>query len=300
MKKLVLKSKQYQYLELSFKDWLQTLGYAESTVYSMPIQLREFFYFLELQNLNRLHQLQPNHIKNYYKYLTERTNQRKAGGLSNSYLCKHLQTLKNFSKYLKETGQGLIEIDIRAPEQQRNIKSILTKSEIKQLYQASDETPIGLRDKAMLSVFYGCGLRRNEGVQLDIADIYEDKIYVRKGKNYKERYVPITEEIKQNFNNYLFNSRPYFKNSKITPAFFMSLKGNRLNGQSLTSRLKQLQQKAGISKDIGLHTLRHSIATHLLQSGMKLSNIAKFLGHQSLESTQIYTHLSADLSDETL
>ncbi len=295
MKNLILKSKQYQYLELSFKDWLQTLGYAESTVYNLPNHLREFFYFLEGQNTNRLHQLQPNHIKKYYRYLTERPNQRKQGGLSNSYLNKHIHTLKNFSKYLKETGQGLIEIDIKAPKQQRNIKAILTKAEIKQLYEATSETPIGLRDKAMLSVFYGCGIRRNEGVQLDTADIYEDKIYVRKGKNYKERYVPITEEIKQNFNNYLLNSRPYFKNSNKTKAFFMSAKGNRINGHSLICRLKQLQQKAGISKEIGLHTLRHSIATHLLQSGMKLSNIARFLGHSSLESTQIYTHIVNEL-----
>jgi integrase/recombinase XerD len=145
----------------------------------------------------------------------------------------------------------------------------------------------------MLGIFYGCGLRRNEGVHLDVSDIdFKSKlVYVRIGKNYKERYVPANEMILQHIKNYLDHSRLFLQKKEKTPALFISDKGYRAQGQSLLIRLRKLARLSKIDKQIGLHTLRHSIATHLLQSGMKLKHIAKFLGHSSLEATQIYTHI---------
>jgi len=118
---------------------------------------------------------------------------------------------------------------------------------------------------------------------------------VRKGKNYKERYVPMTEAIKADLENYIYQAREQLQSFKETKneALFISLKGTRLCGNSLLDRLKKLVKEAKIQKEIGLHTLRHSIATHLLQSGLSLEEVSQFLGHSSLESTQIYTHLSA-------
>ena len=155
---------------------------------------------------------------------------------------------------------------------------------------------MGLRDRAMMAVYYGCGLRRNEGVSLDVSDVLikEKLLYVQKGKGYRERYVPMSEAVKEDLENYIHVGRnclltygPQIKEQ----ALFLSIRGKRMDGNSLIMRLKELVKVARINKSIGLHTLRHSIATHLLQSGMALENVSRFLGHQSLESTQIYTHM---------
>jgi integrase/recombinase XerD len=148
----------------------------------------------------------------------------------------------------------------------------------------------------MLAVYYGCGLRRNEGINLDTSDVLMNKnlLYVSKGKNYKERYVPMTEAVKEDIMNYLDFARPMFLCMQNN-ALFLSRSGSRLITQGMAIRLQKLKEKAGIDKEAGLHTLRHSIATHLLQSGMKLSQIKRFLGHSSMESTQIYTHVANEL-----
>ncbi|MBL6447629.1 tyrosine-type recombinase/integrase [Fulvivirga sp. 29W222] len=151
----------------------------------------------------------------------------------------------------------------------------------------------------MLSVYYGCGLRRSEGVALNLSDINLDKnlLHVRKGKNYKERHVPISPASRRHLTQYIYDHRNTLLRYPQTDALFLSKRGTRLQGQSMILRLKALQQQSDSTtlraKEIGLHTLRHSIATHLLHSGMKLENISLFLGHSSLESTQIYTHLEA-------
>ena len=153
------------------------------------------------------------------------------------------------------------------------------------------------RDRALLALFYGCGLRRNEGYHLDVSDIKWDRniLHVRKGKGYKERLVPFNKASKKHLQDYVYDWRPYLLRSNKEDAFFLGNGGLRLGDQSLLLRLKLLIQKSESiqlqEKEVGLHTLRHSIATHLLAAGMKLENIAKFLGHSSLESTQIYTHL---------
>jgi len=155
----------------------------------------------------------------------------------------------------------------------------------------------------MLAAFYSCGLRRNEVYHLDMNDIIFEKqlLHVRKAKGYKERIVPVTKQSLQYLENYLYDARPYFCNDK-NEAFFVTHSGKRLGGTMMLRRLQQLIQLTGNatlqSKDIHLHTLRHSIATHLLQNGMKLEKIKEFLGHSSLESTQIYTHFLEN--EETL
>ena len=145
----------------------------------------------------------------------------------------------------------------------------------------------------MLSVFYGCGVRRNEGVHIKVQDVLEHQnlLFIRTGKGYRERYVPMVGSVKKDIVDYLITARPMMMGSQKNEALFIGVNGRPLKGSSLYERLKKLVKKSRIKKKVGLHTLRHSIATHLLLNGMKLSEIAKFLGHQSLESTQIYTHL---------
>ena len=314
MKKLPLHTTSYHYIEKSFGEWLDILGYSPSTVYYLPLHLREFLHWLEKRHITAITQLTHQLIDQYYQELKARSNQRrKGGGLSNSYLNKHLQALKRFADYLRQVGRlDLPAIDLRWEEDAREDIAVLTVEEIRALHQATYDTAayhstrlsdkkmeaIQGRDRAMLTIFYGCGLRRNEGVHLDISDINFDTqlLYVKRAKGYKERYVPFGQQDSKLLAEYLYDHRPELTHDKQEEAFFISYKRKRMGGQSLLLRLKQLQYRTDvpglIEKEVGLHTLRHSIATHLLQAGMSLENISRFLGHSSLESTQIYTHLS--------
>lgn len=310
MKQLALHSEAYRYVIASFKEWLQTIGYSEQTVYQLPNHIQEFLHYSESKGYAGLFQLSAELMKEYYYQLKNRSNKRYGGGLSNSYLNKHLQALQQFSDYLRQSGRlTLPKLDIQTEETGHEITDILTQAEIKRLYEITHLSyepgkndkgivfyeVLQARDRAMLAIFYGCGLRRNEGVHLNITDISFDKnvLLVRKGKNYKERIVPVTETGLQHLEHWVYDRRPYFAIEK-NESFFISYSGKRLSGQQLLNRLKTLIQLTGnaelIAKDIHLHTLRHSIATHLLQNGMKLERIKEFLGHSSLESTQIYTH----------
>ena len=310
MKQLTLQSEAYRYIIASFKEWLQTIGYSEQTVYQLPNYIQEFLFYAESKGYAGLWQINNDLIKEHYYKLKLRTNTRKGGGLSNSYLNKHLQAFEKFSDYLRQNGRLLLpKLDIQTEENNSEVTDILTQDEIKLLFKITYENyeqqkndrgivyyeAMQLRDRAMLCIFYGCGLRRNEVVHLDINDIHFEKsvVHVRKGKGYKERMVPITKQSVEHLQNYLYDARPYFCNDK-NEAFFVTHYGKRLGGTMMLRRLQQLIQLTRnaelMQKDIHLHTLRHSIATHLLQNGMKLERIKEFLGHSSLESTQIYTH----------
>jgi integrase/recombinase XerD len=293
MKHLVLRKSEHIRLEAGFKEWLSIMGYAETSVYSLPYHVREFLYYLEQEHL-MIEDLFGSHIEAYFFLLGRRKKKRHGDGVvSVSYLHKHLQAIKRLSEYLQQTGQLSFEVAITLSKPSPQVREILSKEEIKNLYEVTTGTAMGLRDRAMLSVYYGCGLRRNEGVSLDVEDFLKDQnlLYVRKGKNYKERYVPLTLAVKADLESYLTYGRLIYEKEKSDRAMFLAKGGQRMHGQSMQVRLKALVQEAGIDKQIGLHGLRHSIATHLLSSGMKLKHIAKFLGHDSLESTQGYTHL---------
>ena len=305
MKSLTIKSDNFNYIEKSFREWLDVLGYAPSTVYNIPNQIRELFYYLEKNNITNIQHLQSKHIKNHYAELKQRHNTRKGGALSNNYLNKHLQALYKFTEYLRQTGKlriNNIGIDWEADSTEEI--TVLSQEEIKELYKATygynENTPLepfNARDRAMLTIFYGCGLRRNEGYNLELSDINFDKqlLHVRKGKNYKERFVPFNKTNLKYIEEYIYDWRPQIVHSQKEEAFFISQRGKRMDTQSMALRLKLLQQRTNDihlqQKTVRLHVLRHSIATHLLQNGMSLEKIARFLGHNSLESTQVYTHL---------
>lgn len=295
MKHLSLERREHRRLEEAFREWLELTGYAKSTTYYMPFHVREFLHYLEGEG-KELEVLTPGEVHGYFSHLRRRKKRRRPGVLSTNHLHKHLQALRRFAHYLRATGQGGLEVDITLPGQERKVKEVLTKEEIGALYEVCDTTPLGLRDRAMLAVCYGCGLRRSEAQKLDTTDLLKEKglLYVRGGKAGVERYVPLTEGVMEDLEEYLWYGRPVLVRDPGGTAFFLSKYGRRPDGQSLMSRLKRLTEKAGIDKDAGLHTLRHSIATHLLESGMSLDHIGRFLGHRSLESTQIYTHIMND------
>jgi integrase/recombinase XerD len=312
VKKLLLQNPSFRYVEKSFKEWLDIQGYASSTVYNLPLHVRELLHYLEQQQIQTIRELKTGHIEAYYQKLKERSNQRRGGGLSNAHLNKHIQALRRFTEYLRKVGRLDIPQVHLANEQTSTTVTYLTAAEIQLLYKATYEQipkaptkseavyeAIQSRDRAMLSIYYGCGLRRTEGVMLDVGDINFDRglLHVRKGKNYQERFVPISKTNLKHLQAYVYDHRSVLTRDRKTDALFIAFTTtSRLQGQSLFIRLKKLQYQTGdrelIEKEIGLHTLRHSIATHLLQAGMKLESISRFLGHSSLESTQLYTHLA--------
>lgn len=306
MKHLKLHNQHYKALIISFKDWLDILGYAETTLYYLPNHIQEFFYWLEQNNINRLEHIHTETIKEYYQELQLRPNKTRSGSLSKSYLNKHQQALKKFREYLQKHNYKDFRVHLKTEKNpiQKTI-DILTQDEIKELFTvcnySHEKDNLKLRDKAILTVLYSCGLRRNEAVHLDVSDVFFDKerIYVRKGKNYKERLVPINGYNLRVLEDYIYDARPEFYNYNTTEALFINKNGKRLNGQSFLNRLKEIikttNNKELQEKNITLHTLRHSIATHLLQKEVDIEIISKFLGHSSLESTQIYTHLIKQL-----
>ena len=308
MKKLKLQNDSYRMFVANYKEWLDILGYAESTVYYLPNHLQEFFYYLERNYIKSIHEITTKTVKEYYRYLQQRSNETRSGALSKSYLNKHQQALKKFSEYLKHHHtKSRMSVHLKSetnPTEER--LNILTQGEIKQLFKATEYSHsyehYKLRDKAILVIFYSCGLRRNEAVNLDLSDIYFDKerIHVRKGKNYKERFVPINRRNAEILEDYIYEAREEF-NPKNTESLFISRQGKRMQGMSLANRLQKIVQatnnKEITEKGITLHTLRHSIATHLLQQDVKLEAIKTLLGHSSLESTQIYVHVLNTLSE---
>jgi len=283
-------------LTVSFEKWLKTLGYAPNTVYLSVRYITDFFFYLKSIDITDLEQIQPVTLKSYYKYLQTRANKRQPGSLSNNYITSNINAIKRFSRYLEETERPYFEISIKTTTDKETVKTILTHQEIQALYKACGNDMLGLRDRAILGIYYGCGLRRSEGVNLDVKDVMmkEKLVFVRNGKGYKERYVPMTESVKEDLENYFYQSATLSLGSfgLNREAFFISYRAKRMDGGTIIERVQQLACRAGITKNIGLHTLRHSIATHLLQMGMTLEEVSQFLGHSSLESTQIYTHLA--------
>lgn len=301
MKKLSLHNPHFEFIERSFREWLQILGYSHHTIYNLPNHIRE----LLQNNIGHIKSVEVKHIREFYQQLKYRPNQLHGGGLSNSYLNKHLQALYKFMDYLRQSGKLILPglaIDWEADDSQEI--SVCTPEEIKLLYKATEGYNVGTplepfnsRDRSMLTIFYGCGLRRNEGYHLNVSDInFDRRIFrVRKGKNYRERLVPFNKANGDYLQEYVYDWRPLLVKDKKDDAFFISQRGKRMDTQSIALRLKLLQQRTDDitlqQKNVRLHVLRHSIATHLLQNGMDLQKIARFLGHTSLESTQIYTHL---------
>lgn len=292
-------SPQFDYLLESFAKHLETLNYSPVTVKNAAAFLHEFFTWLTTQNTQRVKDIDNLKVKTYLDYLKHRPNFIKAGSLSASYINKHITTLRWFSKYLQITNQANLVIK---PELLKTTAAArwLAKEEIKALYKVarSEDNIYNQRDTAMLGIFYGCGLRASEGQALNTGDILFKKglVYVRKGKNYRERYVPMNPQVKGNLKEYIFNQREELLNGCKTASLLLGRRGKRWTFHGMYQRLQWLKERSNHSrlkeKSFGLHILRHSIATHLLQDGMSLENIALFLGHQSIETTQKYTHLA--------
>ena len=262
----------------------------------------EFMKYLDDRGIDSLRQVSADVVDDYYSDLQYRPNQNNDGGLSTAYLNSHQQALRKFRQYLVKHDASPFPVRLRREKSFSHKLKMISQRQVKLLFHATDETSserhFQHRDKVILVALYCCGLRRSEAVMLNVDDVVFDKqvIHVRQGKNYKERYVPINSFSMDIILDYLYQGRPCFSWADSSEALLVSSRSPRMLGCAIESRLKKLITAAGdpLLEEIGVtpHTLRHSIATHLLEQGMNIEEISQFLGHSSLESTQIYTHVN--------
>jgi integrase/recombinase XerD len=279
----------------NFNTYLFRLGYAASTTKHNTSGIRLFLSHLQALGITELNQVQPSHIIAYNEYLHGLKSRLSNRGLCGKTIQQKINVVKLFSQFLEATEKikiFTVEVDIIKSIKQH--KEILSQSEIKSLYNQTDDSVKGMRDRAILGLYYGCGLRYNEGlrVELNHIDYKKELLFITPSKNYHSRYVPINNQVLKDFKDYEIYARHSFT---MNGNCFLS--GSTSNGY-LNKLLQNLCEKAKINKQICLHSLRHSIATHLLQQEMPLEQIAKFLGHRTMRATQMYTHIVENLKQE--
>ena len=286
----------------NFTTHLQTLNYSKGTIIQCQLSVKQYQEYLDKDQI-KLKDTSTKTIAKYFKYLYHKPNEKRAGGLSSAYIKKHRQSLVLFYNYLINTYKDYYQKPHFEPvkiTQTPPIK-ILSKSEVSELFKACDNTLLGIRNKAMLALYYGCGLRKQEGILLDVYDLDLNKgqLLIRKSKTHHQRWVPVSTRTQKILEHYLYNVRErLIPSNDFDSAFLVNQLGKRLSSSTVAYILQKLLKTTNIKGNYSLHTLRHSIATHLLESGMPLESISKFLGHQSLDSTQIYLHVNQNKNYE--
>jgi integrase/recombinase XerD len=276
-----------------FAAWLYQVGYSEGTQHMLPACVREF---LEQQQISSVHYIEQAQVKRFYAWLQERPLKKRSGALSEMMIHHYVYALKTFFTWLEVTEQIHYNpiSGMRFKRPQQNSREPLSREEIGQLFAAAGTG----KETALLHLFYSCGLRRSEGEALNIQDVrYKEQfLYVRAGKGAKRRVVPLTETVAKELETYWLQERCSYAVSRVKDeeAFVLNRIGGRMSGAGYNDLFKELTRRAGLPSDITLHHLRHSIATHLLQSGMPLEQVRDFLGHHFLETTQIYARPGAE------
>lgn len=279
----------YNTLKEKFKEHIEQLGYSKSSVNMLPNCVKEF---LQYSNINEPKEANQEHIKAFYEYLQNRKHKKKETTLSESFINHNIYSLKVFFNWLEETNQikynPISNLKFKRPKP--NTREPLSQEEIKELFAATTTS----KEIAILHLFYSCGLRRTEGENLNTADIHFTKnlLYVREGKGAKRRVIPITEKVKKELQQY-YTTEIKINAAKDLEAFMFNANLTRMKGDQYNKILKQILQRTEINKEITLHHLRHSIATHLLENGLSIEFVRDFLGHSQLETTQIYAKVKA-------
>ncbi len=218
-----------------------------------------------------------------------------AGRLGPRSRARLISTLRSFHRFL--TTEGLARTDptltLLSPKTGRKLPVVLSTAQIDRLLAVADlTTPLGLRNQAMVELLYGCGLRVSELCALDPTDLDRKGASLRVlGKGSKERIVPVGKPALRSVDRYLQAARPDLLGTKRSAALFLNTRGGRLSRVSVWSVVKTSARAAGLSDEITPHTLRHTYATHLLEGGADLRIVQELLGHASITTTEIYTHV---------
>lgn len=217
-------------------------------------------------------------------------------GYASSSICRTLMAIKVFFRFLKKEGE--IELDpshlLETPKIWQLLPDILSYQEVEQLFHAPDPaTRIGVRDLAMLEVLYASGLRVSELCALNLADVDDDSVRVSQGKGGKQRMVPIASAAVTAIDRYLLLWERGDVHDRGGEPLFLTEQGKRINRVLVWKQIRMHARKAGITKRVFPHSLRHAFATHLLENGADLRIIQEMLGHSSIATTDRYTHVSA-------
>ncbi len=265
-------------------------GFAANTLLSYRRELGKFSAFLGRERLDFL-SLDEKNILDFI-----RQEGRKGGAVSSQ---AHLiSVLKSFYRFLLQ--EDLLQSNpvsaIALPKKWTRLPKYLSLEEVTRLLEAPDAaTVIGRRDKAILELMYATGLRISEVAQLQRADVYLDEGFLRvRGKGGKERIVPFSEISRDCLKNYLESSRPALVKKNDPEQVFVNYNGAMFSRQGLWKMIKGRGAKIGLSARLTPHVLRHSFATHLVEQGADLRSVQMMLGHSSITTTEIYTHLAKD------
>jgi len=238
------------------------------------------------------------HLKSFIDYLNSKE-------VSPRTQARTISGIKSFYKYL--LIESKISSDptalLESPKIGRKLPDILAMDEIDSLIEGIDlNKPEGQRNKAMLETLYSCGLRVSELVNLKITNLFFDQGFIKiEGKSDKERLVPVSGRAIGEINRYLNGYRKTLKvNKESENILFLNRRGKKLSRVMIFTIIKNLAEKVGIEKKISPHTFRHSFATHLINGGADLRAVQEMLGHESILTTEIYTHLDRDYLRSTI
>ena len=275
-------------------------GYSKHTVASYQSDLDKLVAYLDLRDWSLTPAtIERFHLDGFIVYLAEL-------GLAPASQARLISALKTFFGFLLD--EQLITTDptelIKAPKLGRKIPEVLTYEEIRQLLAQIDlSTDHGLRDRALLETLYACGLRVSESTGLKLSNLYFDQGFLRVvGKGNKERIVPIGGEAIKHVMFYLSYVRAHLATIKpeAENVVFLNRRGGALSRVSVFTAVKKYAAAAGITKNVSPHTFRHSFATHLIEGGADLRAVQEMLGHESILTTEIYTHLDTAFLRETI
>ncbi|MCD2450373.1 tyrosine recombinase XerC [Methylicorpusculum oleiharenae] len=268
------------------------------TVTSYRHDLLKLTAYCEEHNIQDWQDIQPALIRGY---IAARHRQ----GMGSKSLQRELSSIRGFFKFLLKLQVASINPAqaIRAPKQDRKLPKLLDVDQVSGLLDANTVSALEIRDQAMFELFYSCGLRLSELTDLNIndLDLSDRTLIVRSGKGNKTRVLPIGSKAVKSVNSWLM-LRPQY-NAGDETALFISNRGKRISTRNVHQRLQNWCQTKGVAEHVHPHMLRHSFASHLLESSQDLRAVQELLGHANISTTQIYTHLNfqhlADVYDQT-
>jgi len=264
--------------------------YSHYTVDSYRKDLDDYFSYLEQENISYL-KMEYSDVRLYLMYLKDIRKQKP------STILRHLSSIRGFYRYLclrKKVSSNVFSL-ISGPKQEKKLPRYFEYNELEELFNTCDLTmEAGQRDRLILEILYATGIRVGELVQIKLDDIKLEKQQILiHGKGNKERIVNYGEYAKEILEIYLKDG--YIKlNKQQSKYLFLNQQGRALTTRGVRYLLEQMMKKTSIQKNISPHMLRHTFATHLLNEGCDILSVKELLGHESLSSTQVYTHVTTD------
>jgi len=280
----------------AYLQHLQTLGRSPYTIKNTRSILRSLIAFLEEQKINAIEELQADVLEEYQQDLAfQVTAQGKLLALRTQG--QKMMTVKSFTKFLKDKDYLLHDpgARIKLPRKPKRLpKVILSAKDVKKLIEAPDtHTNRGYRNRIIIEILYDTAIRRSELANIKVTDLDLQSGFIRiQGKGDKDRVVPLSERVCELVRNYILAVRPCLIRDNDDGYLLLNRWGKKMDPNAVWAVVKRCTYLASLRKNVSTHTLRHTRATHMLKNGAPVRHLQEMLGHESLESTQLYTHVT--------